>query len=71
MAVIQYEVSIRIMPNKYGYQSRLIKDIITHFESAQQDGIYNNQKNLAENRNKCQILRWVWDHLIFQIGHQS
>ena len=69
MAVIQDEVSIRIMPNKYGFQSRLIKDLITNFESAQQDRIFNNQKNLAENSNHHHILQWECVHLHFQIGH--
>ena len=37
MAVIQYEVSIHAVPNKYGPQSGQIKDLISMFESNQQD----------------------------------
>ena len=71
MFVIQDEVSIHIVPKKYGSQSRLIKDLITHFESAQQDKISNNQKKLTEDSNQHNILRWACDHLFSQIGHQS
>ena len=41
MADVKDEVSIRAAPKKYGPQSRQIKDIITQFESAQQDRIAN------------------------------
>ena len=71
MVVIQDEVSIQVIPNKYGSQSRHIKDLITQFESAQQDTISNKQKNLAENRNQHQILRWESAHIHCQLGHLS
>ena len=47
MDFLQDKVSIRAVPKKYGYQYQLIKDIITHFESAEKDRIYNNQKKLV------------------------
>ena len=71
MAVIQYEVSIRNVPNKYGSQSRLIKDLITHFESAQQDRISNNQKKMVGDSNQHQMFWWVCANICFQILHQS
>ena len=55
MYVIQYEVSIRTLPKKYGSQSQLIKGLTTHLESAQQVRISNNQKNMVENSNQHQI----------------
>ena len=57
MAIIQDEVSILTMPNKYGYHYRMIKELITHFESAQQYRTPNNQKKLVENSNQPQISR--------------
>ena len=71
MDFVKDEVSIHAVPNKYGSQYRLIKDLITHFESAQQDRISNNQKKLLENSNQNQILRRSCAHLRFQIGNQS
>ena len=71
MSAVQYEVSIRAVPKKYGSQSRLIKDLITQFESAQQDKISNNQKKLVEKSNQHNISRWACYHLLFQLGHQS
>ena len=47
MDFIQDDVSIHTVTNKYGSQSRLIKNPITHFEPAQQDRISNEQKKLA------------------------
>ena len=41
MAVVKDEVYIHAVPNKYGSQSRLIKELITHFEPTQQDRISN------------------------------
>ena len=56
MDVIQDEVSIRAVPNKFGFQSQKIKDLISRFESAQQDMISNKHKNMEENSNQYQIL---------------
>ena len=55
MAVLKYDVSIRAIPNKYGSHYSLIKYPITHFESVEQDRIYNNQKNMVENINQNKI----------------
>ena len=41
MAVIQDEVSIRTIPNKYGSHYQHIKDLVYKFESTQQDRISN------------------------------
>ena len=71
MTVVQDEVSIHTMPKKYGSQSRLIKDLVTQFESSQQDRIYNNQKNLVEKTNHHHISWLACAHLHIQIGHQS
>ena len=71
MAVVQYEVSISVVPKKYGSQSRQIKDPTTQFETAQQDRISNKQKNMAENRNWHKIFLMVCAHIHFQLGHQS
>ena len=71
MSVIQDEVSIFTIPNKYGSQSWLIKYLITHFESAEQDGISNNHKNLVKNINQHHILQWECYHIRVKIGHQS
>ena len=57
MAVVQDEVSICAVPNKYGSQYQLIKDLIPHFKSTQQDRISNNQKKLVENRNQHHIFQ--------------
>ena len=70
MAVIQYEVSIHAVPKKYGSQSRHIKDLISNFESAQQDRISNKQKKLVENSNQHQISLWECSHLHCTLGHQ-
>ena len=51
MDIIQDEVSIHTMTNRYGYQYQLINDLINHFESAQPYRISNNQKNLVEKSN--------------------
>ena len=51
MDVIQNEVSICAVSNKYGFQSRQIKGLIALFESAQKDRISNKQKKLVENSN--------------------
>ena len=51
MAVVEDKLSIHAVTNKYGSQARQIKDLITQFESAQQYGISNKQKELAENIN--------------------
>ena len=51
MAIIQDEVSIRAVTNKYGSHSRQIKYIITQFEYSQQYRIYNKHKKLVENIN--------------------
>ena len=71
MSVVQDDVSICAMPNKYAPQSQLIKDLINHFEPAQKDRIQNNQKNMAEERNQHQILLWACAHLHYFIGRQS
>ena len=71
MSVIQDEVSIRAVPNKYGTQSWLIKDLIAHFESALQDKISNNQKKLVENSNHNQIFQRACANIRFQMLHQS
>ena len=52
MAVIQDEVPIRAVPNKYVSEYRQIKDLIAQFESTQQDVIFNKQKKLVENRDQ-------------------
>ena len=70
MAVIQDEISIRAMPNKYGSHYRQIKDLIYKFESAQQDRISNKQKNLVENSNQHHISRQACAHLHCELGHQ-
>ena len=51
MADIHDEVCICAVPNKYVSCSGQIKDLVTQFESAQQDGISNKQEKLVENRN--------------------
>ena len=56
MDAVQDEVYILAVPNKYGSYSRLIKDLIIHFESAEQDGISNNHKKMVENSNRYHIL---------------
>ena len=71
MNIIQDEVYIHTMTNRYGYQYQLINDLINHFESAQQYRISNNQKNLVEKSNHHQISRWACAHLRVKIGHQS
>ena len=71
MSSLKDEVSIRYAPKKYGSQYRLIKDLITHFESTPKDRISNNQRKLVENSNQHHILRWACAHLRFQFGNQS
>ena len=48
MAILKYGVSISAVPKKYGSRYRLINELVTHFESAQQDMISNNQKKLIK-----------------------
>ena len=71
MAMIQNEVSIHDMTNKYGSHSQQIKDLITQVESAQQYRISNKQKNLAENSNCNRILQWECAHIRCQFFHKS
>ena len=42
MDMIQDEVYIHTMTNRYGYQYQLVKELINHFESTQQYRISNN-----------------------------
>ena len=46
MAAIQDQVSIVSASFKVGVHSQNIKDLISNFESAQQDRVFNKQKNL-------------------------
>ena len=55
MAAIQDEVSIYTVSKRYVSQYRLIKDLITHLESAQKVRTSNNQNNLVENSNQHNI----------------
>ena len=71
MSVIQNEVSIRSVPNKYDSQSRQIKDLVTQFESAQQDRISDKQKNLVENSNQNHIFLWSSAHIPCFLDHKS
>ena len=65
MAVVQDEVSIRAVPKKYLSKYQLIRELINHFKSFQQDSIYDNQKKLVENSNKNHISRWECAYLCF------
>ena len=71
MDVIQNEVFIFAVPNKYGSQALQIKEIITQFKYALHDRISNKQKNLVDNINQHQIFQWESAHLQCFIGQQS
>ena len=71
MTVIQDEVSIRAVPNKYGSQYQQIKDLISKFEFPQQYRISNKQKKLVENSNHNHISWWTCAHLHYELGHHS
>ena len=47
MAIIQDEVFVHAMPNKYVSQSWQIKYLISKFESTQQDRISNKQNKMV------------------------
>ena len=48
-----------------------VKDLISKFESTQQDRVSNNNNNMMGNCNRNQIFQWAGAILSFSLGHQS
>ena len=48
-----------------------IKDLISKFESTQQDRVSKNQNDMVGNFNQNHISRWDSALLCFSLGHQS
>ena len=70
MATIQDEVSIIYESRKFGIQYQHIKDLISKFESSQQDRISKKHNSMIENINTNNIYRWDWDLIHLKADNQ-
>ena len=71
MSIIQDEFFIRPPFYNFFIHIKNIKDLISKFESNQQDRVYKNQNNLMGNFNQHHISQWYSDTIRFSFGHQA
>ena len=70
MSFIQGEVFVRSAFYKIFIYTKNINDLISNFESTQNDRVSNNHNNLMVTFKQNQIPLWSSAFLCFSIGHQ-